>query len=92
MITREVNKFMLLAPLMLPKLIDCKKCQEPDLTEDSAILYFSLEEPFPIGCVMDMLEDDMDCFFCTTEQRRRAHAFIIVASSQVPRQDKACIR
>ena len=49
MITREVNKFMLLAPLMLPKLIDCKKCQEPDLTEDSAILYFSLEEPFPIG-------------------------------------------
>ena len=27
MITREVNKFMLLAPLMLPKLIDCKKCQ-----------------------------------------------------------------
>ncbi len=60
MITREVNKFMILAPLMLPKLIDCKKCQEPDITEDSAILYFNLNEPFPIGCVMDMLEDDMD--------------------------------
>lgn len=60
MITKEVNKFMALAPLMLPKLIDCKKCAEPDITEDSAILYFTLEESFPIGCVMDMLDDDMD--------------------------------
>lgn len=55
MITKEVNKFMALAPLMLPRLIDSKKCAEPDITEDSAILYFSLEEKFPIGCVMDML-------------------------------------
>ena len=45
---------------MLPRLIDSKKCAEPDITEDSAILYFSLEEKFPIGCVMDMLDDDMD--------------------------------
>lgn len=60
MITKEVNKFMALAPLMLPKLIDSKKCAEPDITEDSAILYFTLEESFPIGCVMDMLDDDMD--------------------------------
>lgn len=60
MITKEVNKFMALAPLMLPKLIDSKKCAEPDITEDSAILYFTLEEIFPIGCVMDMLDDDMD--------------------------------
>ena len=57
MITKEVNKFMALAPLMLPRLIDSKKCAEPDITEDSAILYFSLEETFPIGCVMDMLDD-----------------------------------
>ena len=54
MITKEVNKFMALAPLMLPKLIDSKNCAEPDIAEDSAILYFSLEESFPIGCVMDM--------------------------------------
>lgn len=60
MITKEVNKFMALAPLMLPKLIDSKKCAEPDITEDSAFLYFTLEESFPIGCVMDMLDDDMD--------------------------------
>ena len=44
MITQEVNKFMALAPLMLPNLIDSKKCAEPDIAEDSAILYFSLEE------------------------------------------------
>nr|WP_296086041.1 hypothetical protein [uncultured Prevotella sp.] len=60
MIVNEVNKFMALAPLILPKLIDSKKCLEPDITDDSAILYFNLEEHFPIGVVMDMLEDDME--------------------------------
>ena len=60
MIVSEVNKFMTLAPLILPKLIDSKKCMEPDITDESAILYFNLEEPFPIGVVMDMLEDDME--------------------------------
>lgn len=83
MITREVNKFMILAPLMLPKLIDCKKCQEPDLTEDSAILYFSLEEPFPIGCVMDMLEDDMDLLLLyhgTKKESPRIHHCCFFAS------------
>ncbi len=60
MISKEVNKFMALAPLMLPKLIDSRKCFEPDITEDSAILYFTLEEKFPIGCVMDMLDEDME--------------------------------
>lgn len=60
MISKEVNKFMALAPLILPKLIDSKKCVEPDISEDSAILFFTLEEEFPIGCVMDMLDDDME--------------------------------
>lgn len=60
MISKEVNKFMALAPLILPKLIDSKKCVEPDISEDSAILFFTLEEKFPIGCVMDMLDDDME--------------------------------
>ena len=83
MITREVNKFMILAPLMLPKLIDCKKCQDPDITEDSAILYFSLEEPFPIGCVMDMLEDDMDLvllYHGTKKESPRIHHCCFFAS------------
>ena len=60
MISKEVNKFMALAPLILPKLIDSKKCVEPDISEDSAILFFTLEEKFPRGCVMDMLDDDME--------------------------------
>lgn len=60
MITTEVNKFMALAPLMLPKLIDVKQCVDPDITDDSAVLYFALDEKFPIGCVMDMLDEDLD--------------------------------
>lgn len=76
MITKEVNKFMALAPLMLPKLIDSKKCAEPDITEDSAILYFILEESFPIGCVMDMLDDDMDLlllYYGTSKSNPKIH-------------------
>lgn len=76
MITKEVNKFMALAPLMLPKLIDSKKCAEPDITEDSAILYFTLEESFPIGCVMDMLDDDMDLlllYYGTSKSNPKIH-------------------
>lgn len=60
MIVNEVNKFMALVPLMLPQLIDSKQCVEPDITEDSAVLYFNLEERFPIGAVMDMIDDDLD--------------------------------
>ena len=60
MIVKEVNKFMALMPLMLPKLIDNKKCVEPDIAEDSAVLYFNLEERLPIGVVMDMIDDDLD--------------------------------
>lgn len=76
MITKEVNKFMVLAPLMLPKLIDSKKCAEPDITEDSAILYFTLEESFPIGYVMDMLDDDMDLlllYYGTSKSNPKIH-------------------
>lgn len=60
MITKEVNKFLALAPLILPRLIDKDKCLEPDITEESAILYFALEESLPIGLVMDILDDDME--------------------------------
>lgn len=60
MITNEVNKFLVLAPLIFPKLIDKKNCLEPDITEESAILYFTLDEHLPIGCVMDLLDNDME--------------------------------
>ena len=49
MISNEVTKFMAIVPLMLPRLIDSKRCVDPDITEDTAVLYFKLDEPFPIG-------------------------------------------
>ena len=54
---------MALAPLMLPRIVGSKGPDETDITDDSAILFFSLEERLPIGLVMDMLEDDMELFF-----------------------------
>lgn len=60
MIKDEVTRFMALAPLMLPKLIKNTTAEETDITDDSAILYFKLEEALPISLVMDMLEDDME--------------------------------
>ena len=92
MITKEVNKFMALAPLMLPRLIDSKKCAEPDITEDSAILYFSLEETFPIGCIMDMLDDDMDLLYCIMVQVKQLLIYIIVVSLPVLNWAKVCTR
>lgn len=60
MIVNEVKKFMALAPLLLPSLIDSKKCTDQDITDESAILYFDFDEKFPLSCVMDMLDEDMD--------------------------------
>lgn len=59
MIHSEVNRFMALAPLMLPTLINDRK-MESEISEDSAVLIFKLEEPFPIGYVMELLDDDLD--------------------------------
>ena len=60
MIATEIKKFMALEPLMLPELIDRDHAEEIETTEEYVILYFPLAEPFLIGCVMDMLDDDMD--------------------------------
>ena len=60
MIVNEVNKFLALAPLMQPALIDKNACVDPDLADDTAVLYFPLHDQLPLGTVMDMLEDDME--------------------------------
>ena len=60
MTTDNVAKFLALAPLMLPKLIGDRTPDETEITDDSAILYFSFEEKQPLNWVMDMLEDDME--------------------------------
>lgn len=56
----EIKKFMALASLMLPKLLTGKMPDDSDVTEDSAVLEFNFDEEWPIGIVMDMIEDDME--------------------------------
>lgn len=60
MIKESVTKFMALAPLMLPRLIGNGRPDDTDINEDSAVLFFTLEEKLPVGLVMDMLEDDLE--------------------------------
>lgn len=59
MLQKEVRKFMALAPLTWPSLID-KEQMETDISEDSAVLFFKLKEAFPIGYVMDLMDDNWD--------------------------------
>lgn len=60
MISDNVTKFMALAPLMLPRLLGDSRPEDTEITEESAVLYFSLEENLHISIVMDMLEEDME--------------------------------
>lgn len=76
MIKEEITKFMALAPLMLPKLIGSNGPDETDITDDSAILFFSLEESLPIGLVMDDLDDGMELsmlFHGTSKENPKLH-------------------
>ena len=59
MLHKEIRKFMALAPLTWPTLIE-KGQMETDIAEDSAVLFFDLNEAFPVGYVMDVLEDNWD--------------------------------
>ena len=83
MIKEEVTKFMALAPLMLPRLIGSNGPDETDITDDSAILFFSLEEKLPIGLVMDDLDDGMELsllFHGTNKDNPRIHHCCFFAS------------
>lgn len=83
MIKEEVTKFMALAPLMLPKLIGSNGPDETDITDDSAILFFSLEENLPIGLVMDDLDDGMELsllFHGTSKDNPKIHHCCFFAS------------
>lgn len=92
MITKEVNKFMALAPLMLPRLIDSKKCAEPDITEDSAILYFLLKKSFPLGVSWICLTMIWTYFYCIMVQVKQLPIYIIVVSLPVLNWVKVCTR
>lgn len=60
MISSELKKFMALGQLLSPTLIDAKRCGQPDLTDEQATVKFRLEEKFPIGSIMDLLEDELE--------------------------------
>lgn len=92
MITKEVNKFMALAPLMLPRLIDSKKCAEPDITEDSAILYFLLKKHFQSDVSWTCLTMTWTYYYCIMEQARLPQIHITVVSLPAPNWDKVCTR
>lgn len=59
MISNELKKFMALGQLLSPTLIDEERCGQPDITDEQATVCLRLEEKFPIGSVMDMLEDEL---------------------------------
>lgn len=83
MIKEEITKFMALAPLMLPKLIGSNGPDETDITDDSAILFFSLEESLPVGLVMDDLDDGMELsllFHGTSKDNPKLHHCCFFAS------------
>lgn len=60
MIRNEIQKFLALAPLIMPDLIKDDKIEESDIAEKTAILYFSLKEKLPIAIIMDSCDTDME--------------------------------
>lgn len=85
MIEEEIAKFMALVPLMLPKLIRSNDPDETDITDDSGILFFSLEERLPISIVMDEIDDGMELkllYHGTSKDNPRIHHCCFFASSK----------
>lgn len=76
MIRNEVTKFMALAPLIMPKLFNVKDCQEVDITEDNAVIFFPFEEKQPLSLIMDELSDEPELLFLfhgTNKINQRVH-------------------
>ena len=83
MIKDNVTKFLALAPLILPRLIGNGRPDDTDINEDSAVLFFTLEEQLHISLVMDMLEDDMELnllYHGTSKENPRVHHCCFFAS------------
>lgn len=88
MIKDNVTKFMALAPLMLPRLIGNKRPDDTDITEDSAVLFFTFEEKMFLGTVMDMLEDDMELallYHGTSKENPKLHHCCFFSNPQTGR-------
>ena len=60
MIQNIVNSFLALVPLRIPSLISTPSEDDTEITKDSALLYFPLDERSPIGMIHDMCMESLD--------------------------------
>lgn len=60
MLEQFCDDFLSVVPLQLPQLLDKRGMERPVRYDDYILLEFSLNEPYSIEEVMDMLEDEME--------------------------------
>lgn len=60
MIQNNVNSFLALIPLRVPSLISSPSEDDTEITKDSALLYFPLDERLPIAMIHDMCIGKLD--------------------------------
>ena len=60
MITQEIEKFRLLAPMQIPELFNPDRLDSVDDYGDYALLSYSLGTPMPMEKVLDRMEDGMN--------------------------------
>lgn len=60
MLEQFCEDFLAVMPLQLPELLDKRNMEKPVRYEDYVLLTFTLNNPYPIEEVMDMLEDEME--------------------------------
>ena len=60
MIQNNVNSFLALIPLRVPSLISSPSEDDTEITKDSALLYFPLDERLPIAMIHDMCIEKLD--------------------------------
>ena len=60
MLQEAIYKFQVMAPLLLPEVIDNALAEEVTIYEDYALLPYSLPKPITLDDLMDMFEDKME--------------------------------
>ncbi len=60
MLQEAIYKFQVMAPLLLPEVIDNALAEEVTIYEDYALLPYSLPKPITLDELLDMFEDKME--------------------------------
>ena len=60
MLQEAIYKFQVMAPLLLPEVIDNALAEDVTIYEDYALLPYALPKPVTIESLMDMFEDKME--------------------------------